>query len=213
MKALQEMVAELQSQVSYLKRMLFGRRSEKLGSDPNQGTLFGPSEADVATDAEQEEVAEDDEDAVPPQRRRTRHRGRRPLPEHLPRCLHEIHPPSEELTCPCCGESKSVFGQDVTEELEVVPAKFFVNKYVRLKYSCRKCEGYVSTGTLPPRPLDKGIPGPGFLAHLISSKFADHLPLYRQQQIYRRAGLEIPRSRCAAGCRTLPRRCRRSSRR
>jgi len=187
------MVAELQSQVSYLKRMLFGRRSEKLGNDPNQGTLFGPSEADVTVDADQEEVPEDDEETVPP-RRRTRHRGRRPLPEHLPRCLHEIHPPSEELTCPCCGEGKTVFSQDVTEELEVVPAKFFVNKYVRFKYSCRKCEGYVSTGTLPPRPLDKGIPGPGFLAHLISSKYADHLPLYRQQQIYRRVGLEIPRS-------------------
>jgi transposase len=193
-KALQEMVAELQSQVSYLKRMLFGRRSEKLGSDPNQGILFGAPEADVTTDADDEQVPEDDEEAVPPKRRRTRHRGRRPLPEHLPRCLHEIHPPSEELTCPCCGESKSVFSQDVTEELEVVPAKFFVNKYVRFKYSCRKCEGYVSTGTLPPRPRDKGIPGPGFLAHLISSKYADHLPLYRQQQIYRRAGLEIPRS-------------------
>jgi transposase len=193
-KALQEMVAELQSQVSYLKRMLFGRRSEKLGSDPNQGTLFGASEADVTDDAEQEEALEDDEETVPPRRRRTRHCGRRPLPEHLPRCLHEIHPPPEELTCAGCGEGKTVFGQDVTEELEVVPARFFVNKYVRFKYACRKCEGYVSVGALPPRPLDKGIPGPGFLAHLISSKYADHLPLYRQQQIYRRAGLEIPRS-------------------
>jgi transposase len=82
----------------------------------------------------------------------------------------------------------------VTEELDVVPVKFFVNRYVRFKYACRKCAGYVSVGPLPPRPMDKGIPGPGFLAHLITSKYADHLPLYRQQQIYRRFGLDVSRS-------------------
>lgn len=186
------MVVELLGQVDYLKRMLFGRRSEKLHDDPNQGVLFGRLEPD--DHPEQEDNSEDDEETTPRQRRRTRHRGRRPLPDHLPRCVREIHPPDEEQTCPCCGERKVVFGQDVTEELDVVPAKFFVNRYVRFKYACRACEGYVSVGPLPPRPMDKGIPGPGFLAYLITSKYADHLPLYRQQQIYRRVGLEIPRS-------------------
>jgi transposase len=142
---------------------------------------------------EQEDVPEEEDEGAS-RRRRTRHRGRRPLPDHLPRHIHEIHPLEEDLTCPCCGERKIVFGQDVTEELDVVPAKFFVNRYVRFKYACRKCEGYVSVGSLPPRPMDKGIPGPGFLAHLITSKYADHSPLYRQQQIYRRFGLDIPRS-------------------
>jgi len=186
------MVTDLLGQVDYLKRMLFGRRSEKLHDDPNQGVLFGRLEPDDRP--EQEDDSEEDEETAPRRRRRTRHRGRRPLPAHLPRCTHEIHPPEEELICPCCGERKVVFAQDVTEELEVVPAKFFVNRYVRFKYSCRPCAGYVSEGPLPPRPMDKGIPGPGFLAHLITSKYADHLPLYRQQQIYRRFGLEIPRS-------------------
>ena len=186
------MVVELLGQVDYLKRMLFGRRSEKLHDNPNQGVLFGRLEPD--DQHEQEEVSEEDEEVIPRRRRRTRHRGRRPLPDHLPRCIHEIHPPKEELACPCCGQNKVVFAQDVTEELDVVPAKFFVNRYVRFKYACRQCEGYVSAGSLPPRPMDKGIPGPGFLAHLITSKYADHLPLYRQQQIYRRFGLDIPRS-------------------
>ena len=68
---------------------------------------------------------------------------------------------SVELACPCCGERKVVFAQDVTEELDTVPAKFFVNRYVRFKYACRKREGYVSEGALPPRPMDKCIPGPG----------------------------------------------------
>ena len=72
------------------------------------------------------------------------------------------------------------------------------HRYVRYTYACPNgCEGEVTIGTLPPRPIEKGIPGPGFLAHLITSKYADHLPLVRQQQIYRRYGLEIPRStRC-----------------
>ena len=193
-EALKAMVMELLDGNAYLKRMLFGRRSEKLQDDPQQELLFGSAEGGESREEEQEEgAAEEDQESVP-RRRRTRHRGRRPLPDHLPRCTHEIHPPAEELTCPCCGEHKTVFGQAVTEELDVVPAKFFVNRYVRYKYACRRCEGYVSVGSLPPRPMDKGIPGPGFLAHLITSKYADHLPLYRQQQIYRRAGLELPRS-------------------
>jgi len=185
---LQALVSELREQVAHLTRMLFGRRSEKLADDPSQGRLFGNA-ATPATAA-----APDDEEPDPPPRRRKRHKGRRPLPDSLPRETHEIHPPENERTCSECGTAKVIFGQDVTEELEVVPAKFFVNRYVRYKYACRQCQGHVSVGPLPPRPLDKGVPGPGFLAHLITSKYADALPLYRQQQIYRRYGLELPRS-------------------
>ncbi len=189
-EALKALVAELVHENAYLKRMLFGRRSDKLQDDPSQGVLFDTPEA--AQDQE-EETPEEEEEETPP-RRRPRHRGRRPLPDHLPRCTHEIHPPEGELSCPSCSERKVVFGQDVTEELDVVPAKFFVNRYVRFKYACRKCQEHVSIGPLPARPMDKGIPGPGFLAHLITSKYADHSPLYRQQQIYRRVGVEISRS-------------------
>jgi transposase len=186
---LQALVTELREQVAYLTRMLFGRRSEKLADDPSQGRLFG----DALAPAEAVRPEADDEPDPPP-RRRKRHKGRRPLPDSLPRAIHEIHPPEEERTCPDCGQPKVIFGQDVTEELEVVPARFFVNRYVRYKYACRQCQGHVSIGALPPRPLDKGVPGPGFLAHLITSKYADALPLYRQQQIFRRHGLELPRS-------------------
>jgi len=185
---LQALVARLLQENEYLKRMLFGRRSEKLADDPNQGRLFGEVPAASAA------PGPGDEEPDPPPRRRKRHKGRRPLPDSLPRQIHEIHPPENERTCPDCGAPKALFGQDVTEELEVVPARFFVNRYVRFKYACRHCQGHVSIGALPPRPLDKGIPGPGFLAHLVTSKYADALPLYRQQQIYRRHGLELPRS-------------------
>ena len=187
---LQALVSELREQVAHLKRMLFGRRSEKLSDDPNQQQLFGAAPAEAPPPPP---PPDDDDDPKPP-RRRKGHKGRRPLPEHLPRQIHEIHPPADQRSCPDCGQAKVVFGQDVTEELEVIPARFFVNRYVRFKYACRHCQGQVSVGPLPPRPLDKGVPGPGFLAHVIASKYADHLPLYRQQQIYRRYGLELPRS-------------------
>ena len=193
-KELQAIVRELRDQVAYFKRMLFGRRSEKSEDNPNQGLLFGSVETqDEAEDGSEEE--EQEEEASSRKRRRRRHRGRVPLPDHLPRHTHEIHPPDAECTCSCCETAKKIIGQEVTEELEVIPAKFFVNRYVRYKYACPNgCDGEIRIGPLPPRPIEKGIPGPGFLAHLITSKYADHLPLYRQQQIYRRYGLEIPRS-------------------
>jgi transposase len=196
----QEQVGELEEQLEYLKRMLFGRRSEKLQDDPNQGRLFGspaaeaPSSQDPASDPSPDSDESEEDSDKRRRRRKNRRGGRQPLPPHLHREIHEIHPPQEELTCPCCGGQKTVFGRDVTEELEIIPARFFVNQYVRFKYACKHCVGQVSVGPLPPRPIDKGIPGPGFLAHLIASKFADHCPLYRQQQIYRRFGLEISRS-------------------
>jgi transposase len=187
---LQALVTALRAQVAYLSRMVFGRRSEKLGDDPKQGRLFG----ELLKPAEAAPAEDDEPDPSPRRRRRKRHPGRRALPENLPRQLHEIHPPEPERTCPDCGTPKVIFGQDVTEELELVPAQFVVNRYVRYKYACRQCQGQVSIGPLPPRPLDKGVPGPGFLAQLVTSKYADALPLYRQQQIYRRYGLELSRA-------------------
>jgi transposase len=192
LEALQAMILELLDENARLKRMLFGRRSEKLHDDPSQGVLFGREEPQGEQASEEE--PEEDEEPARQRRRRTRHRGRRPLPADLMRCIHDIHPPDEELTCPCCGTSKTIFSQDVTEELEMIPAKYFVNRYVRHKYACPRCEGYVSEGPLPPRPIDKGIPGPGFLADLITSKYAEHLPLHRLQERYRRLGMTFARS-------------------
>jgi transposase len=151
---LQAMVIALQHQVLQLQRMVFGRRSERLlPDDPSQGFLFGriePQEQQEETSASQEESApsrdeasEEDEEPAP-RRRSTRHHGRRPLPAHLMRCVYDIHPPQEEQTCPSCGHGKTIFGCDATEELEMIPAKFFVNRYVRHKYACPHCQGSVS---------------------------------------------------------------------
>ena len=186
------MVMALQHENARLKRLLFGRRSERIPpDDPAQGLLFG--RIDPAGPPEEPPPAErSPEDEEPARRRRNaRHRGRRPLPAHLMRCVHDIHPPAEERICPSCGNAKTIFAADVTEELEMIPAKFFVNRYVRHKYACRCCSGSVSQGPLPPRPLERGIPGPGVLADVVAGKYAEHLPLYRLQERYRRAGIDL----------------------
>lgn len=195
---LQAMVIALQHQVLQLQRMLFGRRSERLlPDDPAQGFLFGriepqeqPEESQVEEPPASDESADEDEEPAP-RRRNTNHRGRRPLPAHLMRCVHEIHPSEQDQACPSCQHAKTIFGADVTEELEMIPAKFFVNRYVRHKYACPHCQGSVSQGPLPPRPLERGIPGPGVLADLIAGKYSEHMPLYRMQERYRRAGINL----------------------
>jgi transposase len=198
---LQAMVRMLQFRVSQLERMIFGRRSERLLSDdPAQGFLFGRIEAQAPVSdspaAEEEaapspEEASDEAEEPAPRRRNAHHPGRRPLPTHLMRCVHDIHPAAAEQTCPSCGHGKRIFGADVTEELEMIPAKYFVNRYIRHKYACPCCQGSVSQAPLPSRPIDRGMAGPGFLADLIASKYSEHLPLYRLQERYRRAGIKI----------------------
>ena len=198
-EALKQMILDQQAQIEILKRMLFGPRSEKRrdgsADDSGQGFLFEPIDPD--TEETQEQAEEEEPEAGsehPRKKKRPRHHGRRPLPPHLMRCVHEIHPPEGELTCPCCQTRKVAFSRDVTEELEMIPAKFFVNQYIRYKYACPDCEGYVSQGPLPPRPMDKGIPGPGVLAEVVANKYANHLPLYRQKEMFQRIGLTIARS-------------------
>ena len=109
---------------------------------------------------------------------------RKPLPEHLPR-ESVIHAPAD--ACPDCGTTMQRLGEDVSEMLEYVPARFKVIRQVRPKLSCACCQRIVQLPA-PIRPIDRGLPGPGLLAHVAVSKFADALPLYRQAQIYARAG-------------------------
>ncbi len=98
--------------------------------------------------------------------------------------------------CPECGGDLSKLGEDVTEELEYIPGRFVVNKIIRPRMACRRCEA-VSQAPMPSRPIERGRPGPGLLAHVLVSKFADHLPLYRQSQIYAREGVDLDRSTMA----------------
>ncbi len=118
---------------------------------------------------------------------------RRPLPDHLP-CDEQIISPID--ACSDCGGKLKKIGEDVSEELEYVPASFRVNRIIRPKLSCIVCE-IIHQAPLPSRPIERGRPGPGLIAHVLVSKYADHLPLYRQSQIYAREGIDIERSTMA----------------
>ena len=177
----------LQHELGWYKRHWFGRRPEKL--DPNQQMLF-----DLLDQAIQEHQAAS-QPLVPkaPAQPSQRH-GRMPLPPHLPRERIEYHPPQEALVCPRCGQPKERMGEEVTEQLDYVPASFIVCQHVRVKYACKKCQEAVVIADLPARPIERGRPGEGLLAHVLTSKYCDHLPLHRQEAIFQRHGVTIARS-------------------
>jgi transposase len=180
-------IENLKLLVMKLKRMQFGRKSEKLDRQITQLELRledlestpapppTPSVSVAAGTAPNKPV-------------------RRPLPESLPR-VTRTHTPSQK-TCPDCGGKLRPLGEDVSEMLEYVPGHFEVIRLVRPKLSCPVCERIVQEPA-PSRPVDRGLAGPGLLAHVLVSKYADHLPLYRQSGIYEREGLELDRSTLA----------------
>jgi transposase len=178
-------IDDLQGQLYYLKRQLFGKKSEKL--DPHQRLLFENLYDEVKAKIEQQQPKA----RKAPSRRNTNHNGRRPLPENLPRETIEIEPEEQEKICSVCHRPKQRIGAEETEKLEYVPASFKVKKYVRYKYACKHCQGNLSIGSLPPMAIDKGIPGEGLLAHIITSKYADHAPLNRLEGILKRHGVDI----------------------
>ena len=170
----------LQSQLAYLKHKLFGKRSEKI--DPQQLLLFNELQGridELQDNREQEEIT---------YKRRKGH-GRQPLPDDLP--TEDVVYPPQSTDCRCCGEPMHVIGSEVTEELDYHPGNLFKRRHIRPKYACRECQEGVHIAPMPPRPIDKGIAGPGLLAHLLTSKYADHIPLNRLQGMLRRHRVEI----------------------
>jgi transposase len=183
-----------------LHRMQFGRKSEKLQRQIEQLELrleeLESSRSEKATPSELSTVAT----ALPAT---TAKPARRPLPDHLPRQTRRHEP--KETVCPQCQGELRRLGEDVSEVLEYVPASFLVVRHVRIKLSCTKCDCIVQ-GETPSRPIERGLAGPGLLAHVLVSKYCDHQPLYRQAEIYARHGVELERSTMAdwvGGCSRL----------
>lgn len=170
-----------------LKRMQFGRKSERLDKQIEQLELR-------LEDLEANEPVHTPSEPSIPQTLAARKPARRPLPEQLPREI-KIYLPKHEA-CPDCGGQLRVLGEDVSEILEYMPARFKVIRQVRPKLSCGGCDRIVQEPA-PSRPIDRGLAGPGLLAHVLVAKYADHLPLYRQSEIYEREGIELDRSTLA----------------
>jgi transposase len=176
--------------IAKLKRMKFGRSSEKLDRQIEQLELrLEDLETAEAVDDAAEKISSESETAST--RRRFPRRG---LPSHLPRET-QTHEPKQK-TCPECGGALNPLGEDVSEMLEYVPSHFKVIRIVRPKCTCTRCD-HIMQEPAPHRPIDRGLAGPGLLAHVLVSKYADHLPLYRQSEIYDREGVELERSTLA----------------
>lgn len=188
--------AHLKHALTRLQQRLYGRRSEKI--DPNQLELA--LQAAAADETERAVVtppyaneAPDGEVVTPePKKRRPNHHGRGLLPAHLERVRTEIHP--ENLTCPCCNGALRRMGEETSEELGHYPARFFVRQTVRVKYACPSCQDQIVRPDLPEKLFDRGLAGADVVAQVLVSKYADHLPLHRQEMIYRREGVHLDKA-------------------
>src|SRR5262245_3487902 len=183
-------------ELSALKRWIYGRRTEKLVEGLGQGHLFD-LEPTALADSEASAQDQLQHEAALPRRRRHRALDLAKLPHYR----HEHDVSEADKQCSCCGRPKARIGQDESRVLEYLPAKLEVHIHVRPKYACRWCQDGVVSPPPPPRPIDRGIAGPGLVAQIVVAKFGDHLPLYRQEDFFTRHGLHIPRSTL---CDSLP---------
>jgi transposase len=184
-----ERIAQLEKLVAAFRQAAFGRRSEK--SDPGQFELALEDLETAIAVVHAEEDAEDRAASLPAKPRKT---NRGSLPKHLPRIEEIIEP--ESLVCGC-GGCLHCIGEDVSERLDVIPAQFRVILTRRPKYACRSCTDGVVQAPAPGRLIPGGLPTEAAVAHVLVSKYADHLPLYRQAQIYSRQGVALDRSTLA----------------
>ncbi len=185
-------IERLNEENRLLRQALFAPKSEKLpiGESP-QWPLFDMPENPP------EEDSEEDEEVVVPEHTRKK-RGRKPLPENLPRVemVHDI--PEDDKTC-ACGCELSKIGEDVSEKLDIIPAKMRVIRHIRPKYACKSCEGVEDNGNTvkiappPAQLIPKGLATAGLLAYILTAKFCDALPFYRQEKQFIRLGIDIPR--------------------
>lgn len=190
---LQDHNAHLQGIVATLTRALYGPRSEKLAVD----TAQLPLELDDVVISEAPAAANDDDGdtALPSRSRRSRPKAARnigALPKHLPRFEVVIDP--ESTVCPCCGGTLHMIGEDVSEQLDVIPAVLQVKRIRRPRYGCRSCEGAVVQAKAPPRLVENGMATTALVTSIVVAKFAWHLPLNRQTHMFRGHGIELDRS-------------------
>jgi transposase len=187
--------AKLSEQLAYMLRRYHGRQSEKM--DAAQLALFAEmlGEAVEAAGEESANAGEDAGKTTSSKKPRKKPTGRRPLPEHLPRVIEEYTLDPSMLACETCGQLRVVIGRKTSDQLELVPAKLIVICRVAYTYACRNgCEGAIETAPKPGGAICKCLAGPGLLAHVIVSKFDDHLPVYRQEEIFKRNGIDISQS-------------------
>ena len=183
-------IEHLKLLLAKLRRMQFGRKSEKLDRQVEQLELKLEDLETNSVETAPPANTPTSSDASPAGKKP----ARRPLPEHLPRQIRTQEP--KHKACPKCGGELHKLGEDVSEVLEYVPASFVVIRHVRPKLSCADCHGIVQAPA-ESRPIERGLAGPGLLAHVLTAKYCDHLPLYRQSKMYEREGVDLDPSTLA----------------
>ena len=188
-------IEKLKFQIAKLRRMQFGRSSERISRKIEQLEFqLEELEAAQAEDTARSEVPQPSAAAKAPGAPVRAKPKRKPLPDHLPREEIVHQPPSNgACACPDCGAAMTKLGEDISEFLDYVPGHFRVLRHVRPKFACNACDA-ITQAPAPPMPTPRGRATPATLAHLLVSKYLDHLPLYRQSEIYAREGMEIDRS-------------------
>jgi transposase len=181
-KQLREQLTQMQHQLSMLQAMIFGQKSEK--RRPKSGELPENTNESKANSDKQ----------INNKTTETNRNGRRQLPLNLERQKIRHDLPEEKRHCPHCHYGLHCIGKEVTEQLDMIPAKLIAKEHIRYKYGCRGCKQYIITAPMPEQPIDKGLAGAGLLAEIIINKYQDALPLYRQQLRFARLGYELPRS-------------------
>ena len=189
----ERLIAEVKAQailIEKLRHQLAGHRAHRFGASAETAEqlqlALETSEIAAAAMTARLRLPEGPEEKGKPKRR--------PIPDHVPRTEIELLPTGDD--CAACGGRLRRIGEDVTEELEYVPGRFVVNRITRPRFACTGCDGFTQA-PLPTRPIERGRPGPGLLAHVLVSKYADHLPLYRQSQVFAREGIDLDRSTLA----------------
>lgn len=195
MQSLRNELERLRLQNGLLHSKLYGRASEKrdyLAMETGQGDLF--NEAEHVSSPAPELSSDDNTIEVPSHTRKKQ--GRKPLPTHLPRMevLHDIAEPDKQCAC---GHVLHRIGEQVSEQLEYIPAQTVVLVHKCAKYGCRHCESVVKTAKKPAQPIPKSIATPGLLAQIVTAKYQDALPLHRQEKQFARIGVELPRAKMA----------------
>ena len=184
-------------ELARLKAWKFGAKTERMDAEQRQMFDETAAEDEASLEAQLQALQGAAEPSPPPAAQIERKPRRQPLPEHLRRVEHRHEPENTTCPTPACGQAMVRIGEDVSERLDIVPAEFFVQRHIRGKWACKCCEVLVQE-PVEPQIIDKGMPTSGLLAHTLVSRFVDHLPYYRQEQINARAGVHTPRSTLAA---------------
>jgi transposase len=205
--SLNENYSSLEEKYNYLRKYFFGSKSEKLTTeDEIQLRLFNEAEegcsAEEADAITPEEELEEELFEKTQVKGHTRKKGgKKKLPDYLPReeIVHDLT--AEEKSCPCCGKDRPVIGEDSTEELDIIPPKIIVNKHIRKKYGACSCDRFfeeeipeIKTASMPERFMPYSIASSGLVAYIITAKFCDALPFYRQSKIFNRMDIELSRA-------------------